>query len=451
MRCLGLAVLVLTLWLGRDAQGSGFAIFEHGARGIGSAFAGEAAGAEDAATVFWNPAGLTLLDGTQVVSAMDVILTSARFADRGSTLSPAVGGGPLTGGDGPNAGATGVVPSFYLAHEVTPRLHLGLGVDAPFGLKTQYDRLWVGRYQADVSDLKTINGNPSFAVRLTDWLSLGAGMSVQYAQVKLSNAIDLGSACSIFGAAAGLTPATCAALGLKPQGADGFVKIKGSDWGFGYNGGLMFHPTPRLHLGLAYRSRVEHDLGGPADFSVPKKAKILTATGALKDTSARAQTSFPDSAVLAAFYQLTARWAILSDITWTHWDLLNTLSIRFTNPAQPTVVLPEHWQDSFRYAVGTRFDPVPAWSFRGGFAYDETAVRSPRYRDPRIPDSDRYWLTIGGGYHLTPRTRIDVGYAHIFIDSTTTRNVDPVTGDRLVGHYNSSANVFGAQVNIAFR
>ena len=430
----------------RDAAGAGFALFERSARGLGSAFAGEVAVAEDASTIAYNPAGLTLLHGTQLTSSLDAVIPSFHFHNEGSRLNPAVGGGPLRGNDGGNAGETGLVPTFYLSHALTDRWRLGLGLDAPFGLRTEYDRDWVGRYHAVVADLKTVNINPSVAYRALDALSVGVGMSVQYAHVKITNFLDIGSLCTV---AQGLPPEVCAALGLKPQANDGFVKITGSDWSLGWNLGAMYHPTPHTHVGVAYRSRIAHAFEGDADFSVPKSARaIVKPTGQLRDTAANANVTFPDSASLGAFHEINPKWAVMGDVTWTHWELFRRLAVNFANPKQVDFAETVDWRDSFRYALGVRWQPRPNWSFRFGSAYDETAVRNAELRTARIPDSDRVWMSIGAGYRWSDRLRFDVGYAHIFVLDANIANRDAVTGHLLRGSYDGDANIFGGQVTM---
>src|SRR5262245_57373554 len=146
-RFIWLAVLIgLTIGMPRPAPGAGYAVLEKSGRGLGTSYAGETAAAEDPSTIFGNPAGMTLLTGTQFAASGFAILPAAQFHDSGSHLNPAVGGGPLTGGDGGDAGSLALVPSFFLAHAVGSRLRVGLGVFAPFGLTTDYDRGWAGRY-----------------------------------------------------------------------------------------------------------------------------------------------------------------------------------------------------------------------------------------------------------------------------------------------------------------
>jgi len=441
-----LALLVLAAVPG---HGAGFALFEHSARGLGSAFAGEAAIAEDASTTWYNPAGLTLLEGTQFVSSGFAIITAAQFHNEGSHLNPAViGTGPLRGGDGNDAGAHGLIPTFFLSHQLTSRVSLGFGVSTPFGLSTTYEPTWVGRYHAISSNLETVNVNPSIAVKLTDWLSVGGGADIEYAKARLTNALDMGSICQVFGAQMGIPPGACIAfLKLRPQSADGFVKVSGDDWNAGYNLGFLFRPAETWRIGLAYRSKIHHTLGGQAHFDVPPAARPLinASHGALVSTGAHASADFPERVSLSAFDQLTRQWALLADITWTHWSRFDELVFKFDNPKQPDIVQPEGWRDSFRYSVGGRWTPFRRWVFRLGTAYDEGTVPNAMLRTPRIPESDRVWLAAGAGYQLFDRVQVHLGYAHLFILEKSIENPDPVTGHILRGRYTAEADIVGVQ------
>ncbi len=448
--CQVFLAILLACVVPTTARPSGFQIFEQNARGIGSAFAGEAATAEDAGTVFYNPAGMTLLDGTQLVSAVDAVLTTAPFHDRGSTVNPTLGGAPLTGPND-NGGVSSVVPSFYLSQALGDRWRLGLGVGTPFGLRTEYDKGWVGRYLGVVSELRTINVNPSLAVRLNRWVSVGGGFDAQYAYAKLTNGVDLGGACQLTAIRAGGSAAGCTALGLTPQGADGYVRLRGEDWGYGWNAGVLVFAGEHTRFGLTYRSRVGHTLEGDAKFTVPPQAVVLRRlTGALRTTDASATATFPDFATLAAVHQLTPTLTLLADITWTHWELFRDLTFQFANPKQPAVREPESWDDAFRYALGLHWEPLRRWSFRIGTAYDETPVPSARFRTPRIPDSDRIWFALGAGWSPTERLRVDLGYAHVFGLNSTVDKPDPVTRNVLRGVYRSGgADVLGMQATVA--
>ncbi len=440
-------VLVLAVALTTEARAAGFALFEQSARGLGSAFAGEAAAAEDASTIFYNPAGLGWVRGMQFTSTGFAIIPSAVFENHGSTLNPALGGAPLRGGNGGDAGGLALVPSFFLAHELGDGFHVGLGVSAPFGLTTEYDRGWIGRYHSLSSRLETTNVNPTIAFRPVDWIAFGAGSDVEYAKARLTNAIDLGGVCEIFGAKAGLPAGACTALGFAPQSLDGAVKLSGDDWAVGYNLGVMVAPWRTTRIGLSYRSSIDHELRGQAEFFIPKKADLLRkASGALVDTGVRAGATLPEKISLAAYHELSPQWAVLGDVTWTRWSRFQQLVFRFDNPKQPAIVQPEDFEDSFRFALGVRYHATDALELRLGTAYDESAISDVERRTPRIPDSDRIWLASGVAWRPLDGVRLDVGYAHIFTPNVGIRNRDPVTGHVIHGEYSGEANIMGVQL-----
>ena len=446
MRALAACVLGLLLASGR-AHAGGFMLFEQSGRGLGSAFAGEVAEAADATTIQYNPAGLGWIDGTQFASSGFAVLPAAHFSNDDSMVNPALGGGRLRGGDGSDAGALGLFPVLFLAHELGEGFHVGLGVTVPFGLETRYDHGWVGRYHAINSKLETTNVNPTIAWRPTDWFAIGFGADIEYIKARLTNAIDLGGVCEIFGGQAGLPPGACSALGFTPQSADATVKISGDDWSGGWNVGLMFAPWTTTRIGLSFRSDIEHELHGRATFFVPKKASILRkASGALFDTDATAAVDLPERATLGVYHELTPTVAVLADATWTRWSRFDELVFKFANPKQPTIVQPEGWQDTFRYALGVRWRPTPTVETRFGFAWDESTIPNETLRTPRVPDSERFWLSAGVGWQPFERLRVDVGYAHLFSPDVNIRNADPVTGHILHGSYSAEANIVGVQM-----
>jgi long-chain fatty acid transport protein len=440
-------VTVLVVAAPPAAHAAGFLLFEQSGRALGSAYAGEGAIATDASTIFYNPAGLTFLDGTQIATSGFLVWTHSFFENRGSHLSEAVGGAPLTGGDGGNGGNAQPLSTFFISHRLTDRIGLGLGISTPFGLQTGWDRGWVGRYNARFSQLQTFNFNPSLAVRLADWLSVGAGANAEYANATLTNNLDLGSICRIQGAKAGIPAAFCDALGLQPQKVDGFVNLKGHNWAAGYDVGAILSPTSSTRVGLSYRSRITHDVEGDADFRIPKKGQpLIKASGALVDTPVSVTATLPDRASISLFQQVFDDWAFLADFSWTHWSLFKALEFNFANPKQPSVTESEEWNNSERYALGVLWTPSKVWTGRFGTAYDFSPVPNRQHLTARIPDSDRIWLTFGLGYRPTTRLRLDLSYGHIFSPRVSTRNQDPVTGATLVGNFRTFGDIFAFQV-----
>ncbi|KPK45373.1 MAG: hypothetical protein AMK74_03730, partial [Nitrospira bacterium SM23_35] len=412
----------------------GFALVEQGVSGLGNAYAGGAASAEDASTIFFNPAGMTRLSDHQVVIAAHFIMPYANFENRGSTH---VTGAPLSGGDDGNAGDAKIIPNFYYSRKVSDRFSAGIGINTPFGLSTTYSRTWVGRYHAIKSDLMSININPSVAYKVMEKLTIGAGFSAQYVDAELSSAVDFGTIGFSFGIP-----------GLIPQQNDGFFDLEGDSWGVGYNLGLLYEFTTNTRIGASYRSRIDHTLEGDADFS--KVPSPLSST--FRDTGAEADVTLPDSLSISLFHQFNPQWMIMADFTWTNWSLFEDLVVKFDD-GQPSNRTIENWQDSYRYALGASYMPDKNWTFRIGTAYDTSAVSEAKYRTPRIPDADRIWTTIGLGYKVSNMFGFDIGYAHLFlndpdIDKTATGD-DRLRG-ALKGSYSSHIDIISAQLTMSF-
>lgn len=427
----GLSLISLT----RTALASGFAITEQSVTNLGTGASGGAAGLDDISTIFFNPAGLMRLpDDGAVVGAGYVIFPSLNFTNQGSEIAPGV---PKVGGNGGNAGVTSFIPNLYAAYRVSDRMKLGIGVNTPFGLSTEYDSNWVGRYQAIKSELITININPTVAYQVTDNLAIGAGLNVQYAEAELSNAIDFGGILAAGGAA------------ILPQQADGAVNISGSDWSVGYNFGILYEPTETTRIGLAYRSAINHNLRGNADFTTPAVAVAagLTATGLFTDTTASARLNLPDTLSLGINQKLSPRLALTGDVTWTNWSDFQELRVDFDSP-QPDTVVPENWFDTVRVGVGLTYELNSTWTLRGGVAYDPTPVPQ-EFLTPRIPDSDRTWLSFGFSYEPSRNLSLDLAYTHVFLPNRDINATEEGAGT-LVGNYTSSIDIIGAQLNWRF-
>lgn len=445
----------ILLAISTGAGAAGFGIIENSASGMGNAFAGGAAVAEDASTIYFNPAGMTNLKGTQMVAAGHIIAPSAEFSNQGSYVNPALTGGTPIAGTLPgvgndDGGETAFVPNFYLSSELGNGLWAGIGVNAPFGMSTEYNDNWVGRYHALESTVKTININPSIAWQVNDMVSLGAGFSAQYIDATLSNAVDFGTVC--YGAIEPMFPGSCAAAGVAPLAADGKAEVKGSDWSMGYNLGAMFNLSKDTRIGLSYRSKIEQKLRGTVDFTVPANFQAILDMGLplFSDTGATAAIDLPESASASIFSQVTPQLALMADVTYTKWSRFEELRIQYDNPMQPDTVQPENWDNSMRYSVGASYRTNNQMILRAGFAYDQTVIDQTTDRTPRIPDNDRKWLALGMGYSFTDKLGMDVGYAHLFVDDSAMNALDHSTGHQLVGEYNSDVDIFSAQLNYKF-
>ncbi len=433
-----LAVLALSAYAA-NASASGFALLEQNSDGLGSAYAGGAASAESASTVYYNPAGLTQLNGDQWAASLQWVRPSLPFSDRNSTSA----GKPLSGGDGGNAGAQALLPSFFLSHALNDRTTFGLGVSVPFGLETDYENGWKGRYYALNTRLQTLNFNPALAYKIDEAWSIGGGVDLQYAKAELSSAVDFGLICVGL-----LGPGACAPSATLPQQADGVSKVTGDSWAWGYNLGVLYSPTRATRFGMAYRSHINHPLEGDARITKPAALPApLAASPLFADTGAKASLHLPDTLSLSVLHQASERLALMADFTWTGWSRLDELRIRFAN-GSPDNVTVEHWHDTQRISLGALYRYNDTWSYRAGIASDQCPVPDP-YRTANIPDGDRVWLTVGTQYRVSKRSRWDVGYAYVFVQDTRINLASPLKGN-LIGSYQSHFDVLSAQYSQAF-
>ena len=439
-----LSVMAPIATLPSVSRAAGFAVIENSAKGLGRAFAGGAAVGDDASTVYFNPAGMTALNGVEAMGAFHVIAPNLEFTNQGSRVNPLLGGAALTG-PGETSGANPLtVPNMFGVISVGEDWRLGIGMNAPFGLVTEYANNWPGRYQALKSDLVTINVNPSAAYRVNDWLSVGAGFNIQYIEAELSQAIDFGSACL-----ATLGAGVCVPRGLLPQAADGSVNIEGDDTSFGYNAGIAVTPMDGTRIGLHYRSKISHTLEGRAAFTVPANATILTAAGSFRSGAATAKVAMPETISASVRQQLTKNIAGLADATFTRWSRFEVLTVQIQNAANQVISQPENWSNAWRYSAGLEYDSLEKWALRTGVAFDETPV-STAFRTPRVPDANRIWMSLGGTYRWNDTLSLDAGYTHIWIADARINQIG-ATGDSLIGTFkDSSIDIFSFQANIRF-
>jgi long-chain fatty acid transport protein len=435
---IGVAVASALAALSGNAAASAFALIEQSS-GLGNAFAGGAAAAEDATTIFFNPAGMSRLKGKQVTVAASLIQFSAKFSDTGSETASAQTSKGDNGGD---AGSLTLVPNTYMVTEVDPALRLGLGINVPFGLKTEYDPTWVGRFQAIDSKIQTVNLNPSVSYQVNDITSLGFGLNYQHITGELTSAVNY----SALAVSAGV-------IGSVGLGSEGVSTISGSDSAWGYNFGALFNVTPETRVGLSYRSKINYTLTGTITFSNVPAALAASALGPrVANGDVILPISMPDTFSLSAFHQLNDKWDLMADATRTGWGTLQQLKIDRTDGTNVQTV-PENWKNTWRVAAGASYHYNEQWMARVGVAYDQTPVPDA-YRTARIPDNDRTWLAFGGQYKPSQASTLDFGYAHLFIKDaniSNIQNVPPTSANgNLVGTYSSSVDILSVQYAYSF-
>jgi long-chain fatty acid transport protein len=462
-KAMPLAVAAALTGFSAGANASAFALSEQNASGLGNAYAGAAAVAEDASTIYWNPAGMTRIPGRQGVGALNAIRPKTEFTNTNTGVLTAPFQ-PSVGGNGGDAGDWALVPNAYLSWQINNQWFVGVGLNAPFGLKTEYDAGWIGRFHALESEVKTININPSVAFKLTDAVSLGFGVNWQRMEATLTNSVNytaaaVGAICptlaaACVGAVTGAGPAL-PGVPVVPAGTEGVATIEADDDSWGWNVGALFNLGPATRIGIAYRSSVEHDLGGTTRFA--NRPAALAA--GLPDGALTATVELPASASWSIFHQLNPKWDLMADISWTDWSSLEALNIFRTNGTLLTRT-PLNWKDSWRFGAGANYHHSSQWTFRFGTAYDETPVQDYD-RTPRLPDESRVWLAFGAQYRMSKQAVLDFGYAHLFIPDKASINLchpaqaaaEPVAcrgKNNLVGHSEGNVNILSAQFRYSF-
>jgi len=428
----GLAA-TLSLVASAPALAGGFKLSEYSVRDLGMANAGYAALADDPSTIWSNPAGLTQLKGLQAQIGFHGIIGDGSFENNGSVDAL---GRPLQGIEEDDVFNDAVIPNLFVSKQINDQVTVGLAVLAPFGLATELDNDSLTRFQNVKSSLRVVDINPSVGVQLTERLSVGFGVSAQYSEATLANHVDLTAACLNTVGQAG-----CAAAGFLPGPVEAGITVKGDDWALGWNAGLLYQLNTRTRLGVSYRSNVDHQLEGDADFETPAIAALFAPV--FTDTPGSARLDLPSETAVSVRHQYNERLVINASVVISWWDF-DDLIVEFENPAQPASGEHLGYDTVARYAVGAEYQLTGNWMIRGGVAYDESPTEDGA-RTARVPDSDRTVIAIGASWTGLENLRIDAGYQHLFFDDAEIDHVGG-SGDRLIGEFDNMADLIGVSV-----
>lgn len=423
-----------------NAQASGFQLKENSVKSMGSAFAGTAAKTGDSSVVANNPAAMTQFEGNTFQVDLTAIDLSYEFQ---GTATDAFGR-PMTGGNGGQAGDLTPVPAMSYIRKLDNGLAFGAMVSAPFGLKTEYEDGWVGRYFAHTSDVRIVDLTLSGAIDITDRFSVGIGAIVSRADVTLSKSVD-------FGTLLYSNPATRPLPFAQPQAADGFVEVQGDENGFGWLVGAHFRPTDNFAIGASYRSEIDYELTGTADWTVPGNVAAVFGASPLtaplfQDGNVTADLTTPSVLSIGVDWQVTDRLALMASWAETGWSSLREVRIDFENP-DPDAVEPFEWEDTVFASIGAEFKLNDKWTLRGGVAYDETPT-SLTHRTPRLPDDDRTWYSIGATWQVSDALDLNFGFSHIRPDDPKVDITN--SGTRIAGPYDGDANLYGVSAQYRF-
>lgn len=408
-KCLKLtAVAALCLCaISGNANAAGFQLTEQSVVGLGRAHAGAGIVGDDVSGVFYNPAGMTLLHGTQMTLATTVVSLDIDYKG--------FDGSSENGRDKPTP-----VPAFFATRQLNDSLWVGLGISSPYGLKVRYGDGWSGRERGISASVITVDINPNIAWKINDMFSIAGGVSAMYTHSKIKNGI----------------PGSNSIMGRDvPFGGE--FEFKGSDWMFTYNLGLMFTPIETVRFGISYRSSAHVVAKG--DYYIRGNA-LANGSGSGKG---RLQT--PETVMLTGTWEVTDRLRLSALARWANWSKFETMTFTIDDEQniQPTqgalamaqqagaspqqlqmllgglqqglgtMPLVNDWGSVWLYSLGADFKLTESWIIRGGIAYEDSPVKDPKRRTALIPDVKRLWLTCGASWIPNKNWQLDMGYGHI--------------------------------------
>lgn len=423
----GAAVAVST------AYAAGFQLTEQSSLGLGRAYAGAGIVGDDLSAVHYNPAGMTLLEGTRFQAGTTWIALNADYNGKD--------------GDSENGRLKGqMIPAGYVTHQVNDKIWLGFAMTVPFGMGTEYDRNWSQSQRGTNAKIYTFDMNPNIAWKVNDFLSVGAGISVQYAKAELGMGIEKDL------------------MGMKNVSL-GHGKVEADSWDWGFNLGVMISPTDKLRFGLAYRSAIEHDAEGTTKINGIPLAALGDLDGQTFGMSTTIKT--PDTVMLTGTWEATDQLRLSGLIRWANWSNFEELNIENDVPANilskvsamgldssmlTKLDVVNDWKDTWLFSVGADYKINSAFTVRGGIAYETSPVDDQSTRMAVIPDTDRVWLSLGASWYATKDLQFDVGATYLMgVGDTDLYSATKDKGGTKVGKYDSlDAYLLGVQMQYRF-
>ncbi|MDF2641135.1 MAG: Long-chain fatty acid transport protein [Pseudomonas sp.] len=401
---------------------AGFALNEQSVSSMGTGFAGRSSSADDSSTVFGNPAGMSRLKREEISFGAAAVIAKTDIDHGRGTF-----GGSNDGDMVPVVG----VPMGYYVKPIDDHWAVGLGIYAPFGLVTDYESGFAGRYWGDKSHVQVVTFQPTISYAFNDKISIGFGPTINRLDGELTSAT--------------LTAAT-------PGRNDGEVKIKGDDTAFGFNAGILVQATDTTRLGLTYHSKVDYKLSGKTKIEGVGFGPL---SGRKFDASLDIAT--PESVDFSITQVLDENWTVYAGSTWTRWSRLEDITV--TNKGVPpllggatgpigTISEEQNWHDTWAHAIGASYKVNKEWTLRTGFTVDQSPTNNVN-RSPRIPTGDRQILSFGAGWSPTDDLTIDVAYSYLREEEAKIRNASATKG-AYSADFRNTAHGVGTSVTYRF-
>ncbi|GFM72008.1 membrane protein [Pseudomonas cichorii] len=402
----------------------GFARTEQSVSGMGIGQAGRASAAEDASTVYGNPAGMARLEGQQITAG-------AVFIDASTDISH-VSGRSSGSNDGDMVPFSSVPFGFY-TWKLDEHWAFGFGAYAPFGLSTDYENGFQGRMFASKSDIKVVTLQPTVSYAFNDRLSIGFGPTLNRIAGSLESDIT-----------------------LSPALADTAVKVKGEDTALGFNAGVLFNATDTTRVGVTYHSRVDYKLDCHTQVATGAGTPSLLLASNRYDCTLKVTT--PESYDFSVTQELSDAWKLYASATWTGWSSLQDLSLRnqpisaaqggsLASALTGSIQEGLNWHDTWAYAIGTDYRLNPQWVLRTGLMFDQSPTSNTN-RSPRTPTGDRRIFSMGVGYDVTPQLTIDLAYSYLREESVDVSRANALGSYSAT--YQSDASLFGVGATYRF-
>lgn len=355
---------------------AGFQLSEQSAIQMGRAMAGAGIVGDDLSAVHYNPAGMTLLSGTRMQATGTWVAVNLDYEGNYGQSE-----------NGRLKGQT--IPAGFITHQINDSLWAGLGLTVPYGMGTEFDENWGGMDRGTESMILTFDINPNLAWKVNDKLSVGGGISLQYAKAELGFGFDVPSFKTV-----------------------AHANVKGDSWAWGWNVGMMFQPVETVRVGLAYRSHIAHNADGHTTLDINGMDSLTS------DMKVRIKT--PDTITLSATWEATDALRLSGTARWSKWSNFKSLSLdnsgfdnqRVDQIASAHSTITNNWDDTWFFSVGADYKLNGQWTVRGGVAYDQGPVEN-QYRMAVIPDTDRVWFSGGASYKYTDNLTFDFGATYI--------------------------------------
>lgn len=414
------------------AQAGGLIAYEVGTADVGLASAGYNVRAQDASTVFTNPAGMTRLGGTQFLASGQLLYGNTKFSI-GAGTSPALGGGDgghVVGDDGwfPGGGV-------FISHSLSPKWKVGFALAGNVGAPLEYDDDWAGRYYVQKTTLLGVSFLPSIAYQATDRLSLGASLNAMYGIYENKVAINIPDA---------LRPGLVVPI-QRAQG-DAQLKIEDEEWGWGINLGLLYELDDKTRLGLTYNSQVDLDFKGRAKFSRLGALGMALQNAGLLNSDVKVGINVPQQLMASVYTQVNSRWVLLASVGWQDWSKFGQVQLGIDNTTNPRSLKTDlDFKDTWHFALGAQYRLSQPWLLNFGVAYDSKFQKGDV--SPVLPINDAWRFGVGAQNQTSKTMHWGFAAEYLYggtLDTSIQGAVPVALGGRgnLVGSYDDTSTIF---------